>query len=549
MSNLVKCAFFVLKPPKNLRYLFIMCKFAGDYRLNTENNIMITFVTSLILLVVGYFLYGSFVERVFRPDALRKTPCYTSGDGADYIPMPTWKVYTVQFLNIAGTGPIFGALMGILYGPAAFLWIVFGCILGGAMHDYMSGMISIRKNGASLPEIIGDELGSTARLVMRIVTLVLMICVGATFVIVPANLMAGLTDSIVGIPGTNLLWVVLMFTFYLAVTVFSIDKIVGNIYPIFGFALLLMAVLVGFGIFLNPGEIPEITTAFENHYPVETTPLFPGMFVSIACGAVSGFHATQSPMMARCIKNEKYGLRCFYGAMVTEGIVTLIWAAASIKFADAYDISNIALAADFKADLATPYGRLLCILTNGGNSNMDPGLLVNILCNDWLGMTGLVLAILGIVAAPMSTGGTAFRAARLIIADFTHFGQKSVWRRILLAAPLFFLAAMMLAMKFDVLWRYVSWLNQVLATFTFFSIAMWLYERSKAPLTPGERPYNTATWLIAFFPAVFMLAVSSSFIMIAPEGFRLPVGVGYAIAAGITLLFSALFLWAKHRRA
>ncbi|MDO4210528.1 MAG: carbon starvation CstA family protein [Bacteroidales bacterium] len=509
---------------------------------------MITFVTALVLLIGGYFLYGSFVERVFRPQTDRQTPCYTHADGADYIPMPTWKVYTVQFLNIAGTGPIFGALMGILYGPAAFLWIVFGCILGGAMHDYMSGMISIRKNGASLPEIIGDELGSTARLVMRIVTLVLMICVGATFVMVPANLMAQLTQQLVGIEATNLVWVFVIFAFYLAVTVFSIDKIVGNIYPVFGFALLLMALLVGFGIFFHPGQIPEITDAFSNHYPIETTPLFPGMFVSIACGAVSGFHATQSPMMARCIKNEKYGLRCFYGAMVTEGVVTLIWAAAAIKFADAFDISNLAIAADFKADLATPYGRLLAILTNGGHGNMDPGLLVNVLCNDWLGTTGLVLAILGIVAAPMSTGGTAFRAARLIVADFTKFGQAKVWRRILLAAPLFVLAALMLAMKFDVLWRYVSWLNQVLATFTFFSIAMWLYERSKAPVAPGEDPYNGKTWLMAFFPAVFMLAVSSSFIMIAPEGFRLPHEVGYAIAAVLTVGFSTLFLWAKSRR-
>ena len=503
---------------------------------------MLTFIIALVLLVVGYFAYGSFVERVFRPNPAAQTPCYTRADGADYIPMPTWKVYTVQFLNIAGTGPIFGALMGILYGPAAFLWIVFGCILGGAMHDYMSGMISLRRGGASLPEIIGDELGATARLVMRIVTLVLMVCVGATFVMVPAGLMAQLTEQLVGIAGTNLVWVLAIFAFYLAVTVFSIDKIVGNIYPIFGFALLLMAVLVGFGIFVQPGQIPEITEAFSNHYPVETTPLFPGMFVSIACGAVSGFHATQSPMMARCIKNEKYGLRCFYGAMVTEGVVTLIWAAAAIKFADTFDVSQIALAETFHADLATPYGRLLCILTNGGHSAMDPGLLVNMLCSDWLGTTGLVLAILGIVAAPMSTGGTAFRAARLIVADFTGLGQQKVWRRIALAAPLFALAAMMLAMKFDVLWRYVSWLNQVLATFTFFSIAMWLFERSRAPRAEGEVPYSRQSWLIAFFPAVFMLAVSSSFIMIAPEGFRLPHTMGYGIAAAITLLFSVLFL-------
>ncbi len=499
---------------------------------------MITFTTSMLLLVVGYFVYGSFVERVFRPDSGRTTPCYTLRDGADYIPMPTWKVYTVQFLNIAGTGPIFGALMGILYGPAAFLWIVFGCILGGAMHDYMSGMISIRKNGASLTEIIGGELGRRCRVVMLVVTLLLMICVGATFVMVPANLMSTLVTQFTGAADNHLLWVVLIFAFYLAVTVFSIDKIVGNVYPVFGFALLLMAVLVGVGIFFQSGDIPEITEAFTDHYPVRATPLFPGLFVSIACGAVSGFHATQSPMMARCIKNEKYGLRCFYGAMVTEGVVTLIWAAAAIKFADAFDISSLAIAPDFGADLSTPYGKLLAILTNGGYSNMDPGLLVNRLCGDWLGNVGLVLAILGIVAAPMSTGGTAFRCARLIIADFTHYGQNTLPRRVLLAAPLFVVAALMLAMKFDVLWRYVSWFNQVLATFTMFSISHWLLCRSRA-----DRSLWQWTWMIAFFPAVFMLAVSSSFIMIAPEGFTLPYSVGYPIAGALTLLMVALYLW------
>lgn len=501
---------------------------------------MTTFVIALILLIGGYFVYGSFVERVFRPDENRKTPCYTMTDGADYIPMPTWKVYTVQFLNIAGTGPIFGALMGILYGPAAFLWIVFGCILGGAMHDYMAGVISLRRNGASLPEIIGDELGSTCRLVMRIITLVLMLCVGATFVMVPANLMAQLTQQLVGISDTNLVWVVAMFAFYLAVTVFSIDKIVGNVYPVFGFALLLMALLVGVSIFIQPGQIPEVTEAFRNHYPVDAIPLFPGMFVSIACGAVSGFHATQSPMMARCIKNEKYGLRCFYGAMVTEGVVTLIWAAAAIKFADAFDVSGIAIADTFKADLATPYGRLLAILTDGGNRNMDPGMLVNALCRDWLGMTGLVLAILGIVAAPMSTGGTAFRCARLIIADFTKVTQKTVLQRMLLASPLFILAVLMLAMKFDVLWRYVSWLNQVLATFTLFATSHWLRERSIR-----EEGYPRWTWIIAFLPAVFMLAVSTTFILISREGFMLPYEVGYPLAAVISVFVTILFIYTR----
>ena len=313
---------------------------------------MVTFCIALVCLVLGYFVYGSFVEKVFGVDPDRKTPCYTKQDGADYIPMPTWKVYTVQFLNIAGTGPIFGAMMGVLYGPAAFLWIVFGCILGGAMHDYMAGMISIRRNGMGLPEIIGDELGNVCRLVMRVVTLVLMICVGASFVLIPAGLMEQLTLRLFDVADTNLIWTVAILIFYLAVTVFSINKVIGTIYPVFGAALLIMAVLIGVGIFTHEGNIPSITQAFTDHYPVDYTPLFPGLFITIACGAVSGFHATQSPMMARCIKNEKYGLRCFYGAMVTEGVVALIWAAAAMKFVDMMDIAG-----------ATPYEKLYNAMT------------------------------------------------------------------------------------------------------------------------------------------------------------------------------------------
>ena len=301
---------------------------------------MASFVFSLVVLLAGYFIYGTFIEKVFGADGYRPMPCDTLRDGVDFTPMPTWKVYTVQFLNIAGTGPIFGALMGILYGPAAFLWIVLGCLLGGAMHDYMAGMISIRRGGASLPEIIGDELGSASRLVMRIVSLVLMICVGASFIMIPAglmtSLMSGFTDS--ALLTSNLFWTVLMFAFYLCVTVFSVSRIMGNIYPVFGVALLVMAVLVGVCIFTEPGSVPSLAGAFSDHYPVKegVTPLFPGLFITIACGAVSGFHATQSPMMARCIRNERYGLRCFYGAMVTEGVVALIWAAASIKYAGSY---------------------------------------------------------------------------------------------------------------------------------------------------------------------------------------------------------------------
>ncbi|MDE7117845.1 MAG: carbon starvation protein A, partial [Bacteroidaceae bacterium] len=280
---------------------------------------MATFVVSLLLLVLGYVFYGAFVNKVFGADAQRKTPCYTSQDGVDYMPMPTWKVFLIQFLNIAGTGPIFGAIQGILFGPAAYFWIVLGCIFGGAVHDYMSGMISLRKNGASLPEIVGDELGQGARMVMRIMSLVLMILVGAVFATTPADILDGMMPD-QGFLWSKYFWVIIIIVYYILATLLPIDKLIGKIYPIFGLALLIMAVGLAYGIFVNEGSMPEITDAFSNHHPTSTMPIFPGLCITIACGAVSGFHATQSPMMARCLKNEKYGRPIFYGAMIVEGI-------------------------------------------------------------------------------------------------------------------------------------------------------------------------------------------------------------------------------------
>ena len=495
---------------------------------------MVTFIVSLLLLVLGYVLYGAFVDKVFGADPQRRTPCYELRDGVDYMPMPTWKVFLIQFLNIAGTGPIFGAIQGILFGPAAYLWIVLGCILGGAVHDYMSGMISLRKNGASLPEIVGDELGSTARFALRIMSLVLMILVGAVFVTTPAGLLANMVGSDT-VLGENLFWIVIIFAYYLLATLLPIDKLIGRIYPIFGIALLVMALGLVYGIFANSGVMPEITEAFSNHHPTSTMPIFPGLCITIACGAVSGFHATQSPMMARCLKNEKHGRPIFYGAMITEGLVALIWAAAAISFAGSFDVTKFGMTGD-----EAPYEKLWAIMTNGGTSNANPAVLVNVLCSTWLGKVGAVLAILGVVAAPITSGDTALRSARLIAADFMHYKQNKIYKRLLLSLPIFVISGVLMFIDFSVLWRYFAWFNQSLAVFTLWAITVWLTKRSAAE---GTKKY---AFLVGLVPALWMTIVCSTYILIAPEGFQLHNFIAYLLGGLITLSVLVWYiLWAK----
>ncbi len=499
---------------------------------------MVTFIVSFLLLILGYVLYGAFVDKVFGSDPQRQTPCYASLDGVDYIPMPTWKVFLIQFLNIAGTGPIFGAIQGILFGPAAYLWIVLGCVLGGAVHDYMSGMISLRKNGASLPEIVGDELGAVARIALRVMALVLMILVGAVFVTTPAGLLANMIggDSMLG---ENLFWIIIIFAYYLLATLLPIDKLIGRIYPIFGIALLLMGVGLIYGIFAYDGNIPEITEAFSNHHPTSTMPIFPGLCITIACGAVSGFHATQSPMMARCLKNEKHGRPIFYGAMITEGLVALIWAAAAIKFADSFDVTKYGMTGD-----EAPYAKLWALMTNGGTSNANPAVLVNVLCTTWLGKVGAVLAILGVVAAPITSGDTALRSARLIAADFMHYKQNRIYKRLILSLPIFVISGVLMFVKFDVLWRYFAWFNQSLAVVTLWTITVWLTKRSAAE---GTKKY---AFLVTLVPALWMTIVCSTYIFIAPEGFQLHHFIAYLLGGLVTVgVLVWYILWAKKQFA
>lgn len=490
---------------------------------------MVTFVTSLALLVLGYVFYGAFVDRVFGADSRRTTPCYALGDGVDYLPLPTWKVFLIQFLNIAGTGPIFGAIQGILFGPGAYLWIVLGCIFGGAVHDYMSGMISIRKNGASLPEIVGDELGTVARMAMRVISLVLMILVGAVFATTPADILDSMTPDY-GFLWSKQFWVFVIIAYYICATLLPINKLIGRIYPVFGVALLIMAVGLLYGIFVNDGQMPEITDAFTNHHPSSQMPIFPGLCITIACGAVSGFHATQSPLMARCMKNEKYGRPIFYGAMITEGIVAMIWAAAAIKFADSLDVPG-----------NTPYEKLLAAMTNPETGVVSPGILVNSICTSWLGQVGAVLALLGVVAAPITSGDTAFRSARLITADFMHYKQNKVYKRVLLSVPIFVVSIALMFVKFDILWRYFAWCNQSLAAITLWAITVWLTKRSAAE---GN---NRFAFLIGLVPALWMTLVCSTYIFIAPEGFQFNRVASYLLGGLVTLVaLVAYLLWAKN---
>lgn len=464
---------------------------------------MYSFIISLIALVLGYVIYGGIVDRMFGPEKDRQTPCYTKTDGVDFMPMPTWKVYLVQFLNIAGTGPIFGAIMGILFGPAAFLWIVFGCVFAGAVHDYLCGMISLRKDGASIPEIIGDELGNRMRIVMRVFSLVLLVLVGTVFVTTPAGLLANLTETWSW--SSPAVWTAIIFIYYILATLLPINALIGRIYPVFGLALLIMAFGVGVGIFVQDGTVPELTEIGQSVHP-KGLPVIPMLCITIACGAISGFHATQTPLMARCLKNECHGRRIFYGAMITEGIVALIWAAAAIKYAGTYE-------------------ELAAI----GN----PAIVVNKICSSWLGTVGAILAVLGVVAAPITSGDTAFRSARLIAADFLKMEQQKIWRRLVLVLPLFGLSCALLFLDFNVLWRYFAWCNQTLATIVLWGCSVWLLRNGKN------------CWLTVV-PATFMTFICTSYILCAPEGFQLDYTL--SICVGLLAAIAAFGGFVRFRR-
>lgn len=464
---------------------------------------MITFLLSILALIAGYIVYGAFVEKVFGVDSKRPTPAVTLRDGVDYIPMGWGKIFLIQFLNIAGLGPIFGAIAGALWGPVAFFWIVFGNILAGAVHDYFSGMLSVRNDGKSIPEIVGDYLGNGFRQFMRIFTVLLMVLVGAVFVVGPVGILNNMANLGISV------WTAAVFIYYILATLLPVDKIIGKIYPVFGFAMLFMAIGIFSGIMSGGFEIPEVWPSglINMHGDADKYPVFPLLFITIACGAISGFHSTQSPLMARCITNEKLGRRVFYGAMVAEGIVALIWAAAGMAFFGGIQELNVVMA------------------EHKGNAAW----VVNEISNSLLGKAGGLLALIGVVVAPITSGDTAFRSARLIIADFLKLKQGPMRNRLLITVPLFVVGFVITQVDFAIIWRYMAWSNQTLATIVLWAITVYLFKDNK--------PY-----LITLIPGVFMTAVVSTYLFIAPEGFALPKNISYVAGGVITLIITTGFL-------
>ncbi|MGV8984346.1 carbon starvation CstA family protein [Clostridium sp.] len=467
---------------------------------------MVSFILAIIALIVGYFIYGTFVEKTFGADEKIQTPAVRLADGVDFVQMPAWKIFLIQFLNIAGLGPIFGAIAGAMWGPAAFLWIVFGCIFAGGVHDYFSGMLSVRHDGASIPEVVGKYMGKGFKNFMRVFSVILLILVGVVFVSGPASILQGLT-------GMNLqILIYIIFAYYLLATMIPIDKLIGKIYPIFGACLFIMAFGVAGALILGGYHIPEIIPAnlINMHSKPGSNPIFPMLFITIACGAISGFHATQSPLMARCISSEKQGKKIFYGAMIAEGVIALIWAAAAMSFFGGVNELNATMA--IKGHTAA--------------------WVVNQVSISLLGKVGGVLAILGVVACPITSGDTAFRSARLTIADTFKFKQGPLKNRFLISIPLFVVGFMLTKIDFAIIWRYFGWSNQTLATIVLWTAGMYL-------VTIGKKHW------IATVPATFMTAVCISYILIAPEGFKLsqsisyPVGIIGAIAAMIIFLIAA----------
>lgn len=470
---------------------------------------MITFFICLVVLVAAYFLYGGLLDRVVKIDDKADVPSKTLYDGVDYIPLPRWRIFLIQLLNIAGTGPIFGAILGACYGPVAFLWITLGGIFMGAMHDYMSGVISLRNGGKSLPEIIGKYLGGGMRKFSLVMIPILMVLVGGVFIVTPSKILSSMTD----IP--YLWWVGIVIAYYFIATIMPVDKIIGKIYPIFGAALIFMALGMLYVIVFGDYHLPELTSVENMHYNAENLPIIPTLFISIACGAISGFHATQSPLMARCMTNEKQSRSIFFGAMISESIIALIWAAIAMAFFGGVEELN-------------------SWMHSNGN---DAGLAVSTISVTTLGIFGSILALLGVVAAPITSGDTAFRSARLIVADMLNYDQRRILNRLLVSVPLFAIGIGIAFIDFDVIWRYFAWSNQTLSVITLWMITSWLMHR------------KSKFSILALIPAIFMTYICSSFVFVSNQF----IGMGacdlaYIYGGGATAIIAGLMMVLIRRR-
>ena len=454
------------------------------------------FILSIVLLVVGYIVYGAIVDNVFKPDPNRAVPAITKADGVDFVELPAWKIFLIQLLNIAGLGPVFGPILGALYGPAALLWVVFGCIFAGAVHDYFSGMMSLRYDGASVPDMVGRNLGKIARQFMIYFSIVVLVLVGVVFVNGPAGLLNKLTGL------SAMTWVIIIFAYYFLATIMPIDVIIGRIYPIFAAILLFMAVSLPIMLFAKGYTVlPNLDFATNTH---TTLPLWPMVFITIACGAISGFHATQSPMMARCMSNEKQGRKIFYGAMIAEGIIAVVWCTLGLSFYEGAEGLRNALG---------PSGNAALVVSEVSNTLLGAGF-------------GGTLAILGVVVLPITSGDTAFRSARLTIADIFKTPQQSIASRLMIAVPLFLIGAVLSQVNFNIIWRYFGWANQTLAMFMLWTSAVYLARRGKFH------------WICSL-PATFMTAVCTTYLFYDKIGFGLSyeianiVGIGSAVACFI----------------
>lgn len=463
---------------------------------------MISFLLCLALLVTAYFTYGRYVERQVQIDSKATTPCHRLADGVDYVQLPRWRIFLIQLLNIAGTGPIFGAVLGACFGPVAFIWITLGGIFFGAVHDFLSGVLLVRHDGLSIPEVVGHYLGGGMRQFMRLFSVLLLVLVGAVFILSPAQLLNGMIETI-SLPT----WVLIILAYYFVATLLPIDKLIGNLYPLFGIALIVMALGLMGALFFGDYTIPELSLKNHQLNPQEL-PILPTLFITIACGAISGFHATQSPLMARCVGNETECRSIFYGAMISESIIALIWAAAAMTFFGGPDALNEALS----------------------QHNDSASWVVDAVSTGMLGTLGGILALLGVVAAPITSGDTAFRSARLIIADMLRLEQRTIWKRLAICIPLFLVGFWITTVDFDVVWRYFSWTNQSLATVMLWTVTIYLYQR------------QTNYW-VALIPSIAMTYICSSFLFISGQFFGLENhSVAYLLGGALTLLIVLFML-------